>query len=196
MKGVMTMAITVRHYTEADREAVRGICVKTAQQRVRSESRRLFVLKTGCDYYLDCEPENCFVAVEADEDGAEQIVGYILCAADCETYARRYLEKYIPKLKEYSKLNARVARADVMVVGQFAAFFPAHLRLAVLPQARESEAGEMLVRALVEHLTAQRSKGVVVILNKKNTEAGNFFEQCGFSFLRRISNCMAYGMDL
>ena len=132
------MAITVRPYTEADRDAVRLICVATAEHRVRSESRRLFVLKTSCDYYLECEPETCFVAVRTAEDGTEKVVGYVLCAADCETYAQRYLNKYIPKLQEYSKLNARVARADVMVYGQFAAFFPAHLRLAVLPEARGS----------------------------------------------------------
>ena len=190
------MAITVRPYTETDRDAVHLICVTTAPHRVRSETRRFFVLKTMCDYYLDCEPENCFVAVSTAEDGSEKIVGYVLCAADCETYAQRYLNKYIPKLKEYSKLNARVARADVMLVGQFAAFFPAHLRLAVLPEARGGEAGELLVQELVAHLTAQRCKGVCVILNKKNAEGGDFFKRCGFSYLRQISSYMAYGLDL
>ncbi|MBQ7547943.1 MAG: hypothetical protein IJT41_13385 [Clostridia bacterium] len=190
------MEITVRPYTEADRDAVRLICVATAQHRVRSETRRFFVLKTSCDYYLECEPENCFVAVRTQADGSEKIVGYVLCAADCETYARRYLEKYIPKIKEYSKLHARVARGDVMMVGQFAAFFPAHLRLALLPEERAGEAGELLVRMLVAHLTEQRSKGVCVILNKKNAEERDFFKRCGFSFLRQIGAYAAYGLDL
>ena len=189
------MEITVRPYTETDRDAVRLICVATAQHRVRSETRRFFVLKTSCDYYLECEPENCFVAVRTQEDGSEKVVGYILCAADCETYARRYLQKYIPKIKEYSKLHARVARGDVMMAGQFAAFFPAHLRLAVLPEDRGKGVGTALVEALTAHLQENRSKGVVVILNKKNSAAQEFFKARGFSPLQPIGSGFAYGLD-
>ena len=189
------MAISVRPYSQADHDAVRLICAATAEHRARSESRRLFLFKTACDYYLECEPENCFVAVDTAEAG-EKVVGYVLCAADCETYARRYMDKYIPKLKEYSKLNARVARADVMMVGQFANFFPAHLRIAVLPEYRRRGAGKALVDTLRSHLRQRRSKGIVVILNKKNDAAEAFFKACGFSFLRRIGSVNAYGFDL
>ena len=83
-----------------------------------------------------------------------------------------------------------------MLAGQFAAFFPAHMRLQVLREERGQGAGEALVRTLAEHLTAQRGKGIVVILNKKNTEAGAFFKQCGFSFLRKTPGGIAYGLDL
>ena len=189
------MDYTVRQYTESDRDAVHLVCMATAEHRVRSESRRLFVLRTTCDYYLDSEPENCFVAEKTLEDGTSRVVGYILCAADCEAYARRFRDKILPKIKEYSKMYARVARTDVLMYGRFAMFFPAHLRLAVLPDDRGKGVGTALVEALLERLQAQRSKGVVVILNKKNSAAQEFFKARGFSPLQPIGSGFAYGLD-
>lgn len=189
------MDYTVRPYTEADRDAVHLICMATAEHRVRSETRRLFLLRTTCDYYLDNEPENCFVAEKTLEDGSRRVAGYILCAADCETYARRVSDRILPKIKEYSKMYARVARTDVLMYGQFAMFFPAHLRLAVMPEDRGRGVGTALVQTLTAHLQANRSKGVVVILNKKNNTARMFFLHCGFSALRPIGNGFAYGLD-
>lgn len=192
---VRNVDFTVRPYTQADRDAVHLICVATAERRVRSESRRLYLLRTACDYYLDNEPENCFVAEKTLDNGESRVVGYILCAADCETYARRFRDRILPKIQEYSKLDARVARADILMYGRFAMFFPAHLRLAVLPDDRGKGVGTALVEALTAHLQAQRSKGVVVILNKKNTAARTFFLQRGFSALQPIGSGFAYGLD-
>ena len=189
------MDYIVRPYTEADRDAVHLICMATAEHRVRSESRRLFLLRTTCDYYLDNEPENCFVAEKTLDDGARRVVGYILCAAECEAYARRFRDRILPKIAEYSKLNARIARADILMYGRFAMFFPAHLRLAVLPDDRGKGVGTALVEALTSHLRAQRSKGVVVILNKKNNAARAFFQARGFSALQPIGSGFAYGLD-
>ena len=139
------MTYEIRPFEEKDRRAVRELCLDTQERAPRTEARRLFLCLTKCDYYLDCEPENCFVAVTQGEDGTQQVIGYILCAADCETYARRYMDKYMPKIKTYGKMNAYFARTDVMVYGRFAAFFPAHIRVAVLPSARRQGIGTALV---------------------------------------------------
>lgn len=189
------MEIIVRPYTEKDAEAVHSICMATAAHRVRNESGRLFLFKTSCDYYIDCEPENCFVASRRSEDGTQKVIGYALCALDCERYAKRFIDKYLPKIKEYSKLNAHVAKADVAIYGQFANFFPSHMRLAVLPDDRRQGAGEKLVEAVCAHLSARKSKGVVIIADKKNKAAQPFAEHCGFSFLRTVGSGLAYGMD-
>lgn len=189
------MEIIVRPYLENDLDAVHNICMATAVHRVRNESGRLFLFKTSCDYYLDCEPENCFVAVRREEDGTEKVIGYALCAADCERYARRFVDKYIPKIKEYSKLNAHVAKTDVLIYGQFAGFFPSHMRLAVLPEMRRQGAGTLLVQAVCSHLSEQRSKGVLIIAEKKNKAAEAFAKSCNFSRLREVGSGIAYGID-
>ena len=192
----MTMAAEIRPYAGRDREAVRSICMTTAQPQPRSESKRFYLFQTACDYYLDCEPENCFVAEETDENGEKRIVGYLLCAADCEDYARRFKEKYMPKLKQYGKLNAYFARTDVMLFGQFAAFFPAHIRISVLPAWRRQGIGRALVEAIQPHLAAQRGKGIVAVVTKRNTAAKAFFAACGFSVIRDFGGGTAYGLDL
>ena len=189
------MDYSVRPYVGSDRDAVHLICMATAEHRVRSETRRLFLLRTTCDYYLDNEPENCFVAEKTLDDGTKRVVGYILCAADCETYARRVRDRILPKIKEYSKMYARVVRADVLMYCQFAMFFPAHLRIAVLPEDRGKGAGTALVETLTAHLREDRSKGVVVILNKKNYAGRTFFLHRGFSALRQIGSGFALGLD-
>ena len=186
------MEFEIRPYAQTDREAVREICVSTALQRPRSETRRLLYLLRTCDYYLDCEPENCFVA--ADADGT--VVGYALCAADCETFARRFKERYMPKIKEYSKLVAYFARTDVLLFGQFAMFFPAHVRLAVVPDARRQGVGAALIDALREQLTAHRGKGILAVVEKKNRPARDFFRAYGFSLLQEFGGGTAFGLDL
>ena len=190
------MAVDVRPYTAGDREAVRSICMATAQPQPRTESKRLFVYQTSCDYYLDCEPENCFVAEETDENGEKRIVGYLLCAADCEDYARRFKDKYMPKLKQYSKVNAYFARTDILLYGQFAAFFPAHIRLAVLPPYRRQGIARALVDAIRPQLLSQRGKGILAVAPKRNTAAKAFFAAYGFSVIRDFGGGTVYGLDL
>ena len=190
------MAIDIRPYTAGDREAVRSVCMTTAQPQPRTEAKRFYLYQTACDYYLDCEPENCFVAEETAQDGTKRVVGYLLCAADCEDYARRFKDKYMPTLKQYSKVSAYFARTDVLLFGQFAAFFPAHIRIAVLPSYRRQGVGRALIDALKPHLLSQRGKGILAIVTKRNTQAKAFFAACGFSVLRDFGGGTAYGIDL
>lgn len=190
------MTYSIRPFAEKDRRAVREICLDSALRKPRTEARRLYLFLTTCDYYLDCEPENCFVAEAEDADGTRTIVGYILCAEDCETFARRYMDKYMPRLKQYGKLTAYSARTDIMVVGRFAAFFPAHIRLAVVPSAQRQGVGAALVQTLREHLSARKGKGILAIVEKRNSAAMQFFPAVGFSVLQTFGAGVAFGMDL
>ncbi len=185
------MEWTIRPFSENDREDVRALCEMSAPRRIRTEQKRLFLRKMQCDYYLDCEPEHCFVA----SDG-EKTVGYILCAADCEQYARRYMERYYPKLKEYSRVQASLARGEVLHYGEHANFFPAHFRLFVRSDCRRQGVGTALVGALREHLSAYNIKGMMTYASKKDTVAAAFALNCGFSLLSGRENPLPWGMDL
>ena len=66
----------IRPYEEKDRENVRHVCIVTAGCADKSEDEKQFILTLYCDYYIEKEPDNCFVIAD-DEDNA---VGYILCA--------------------------------------------------------------------------------------------------------------------
>lgn len=185
------MEFTIRPYTEKDREEVRGICERSSAHRVRTEQRRLFLRKMQCDYYLDCEPEHCFVA----SDG-EKLVGCILCSSDCELFARRYLDKYIPKLKEYSKVQAFLARGEVLHYSEHANFFPAHFRLFVLPECRRQGVGTALTERLCAHLSDLHIKGILAFAPRKSEAAPALAKKCGFSALRDKGDTIPWGMDL
>ena len=189
------MSIIIRPYESKDFDDVRLICVATSSFRVRNESKRLYLLKMYCDYYIECEPENCFVAVDVDEEGKEKVVGYTLCAIDCESYAKRFLEKYLPKIKSYSKLNAHFAKSEVMLYGRFASFFPAHMHIDILPGYQKQGIGRMLVDALKNHLSERNVKGVMLIAGKKNENAKAFYRKNGFSLLENLGGNSIFGFD-
>lgn len=189
------MTITVRPYTPGDAEAVRSICVSCAPHRIRTETKRLYLFKTACDYYLDCEPEKCLVAIRTDEEGRETVIGYAFAAVDCESYAKRMVDRYIPKLKEYGKMNAHFAKMDVMEYVQFANFFPAHIRLCVLPSERGQGAEEKLLQEEIILIKNYSGKGAVILVSKKDSAMGEILLKNGFSFVRKSGQSDAYGFD-
>ena len=93
--------VQVRPYEPRDREAVREICRRTG---LKGDPTFRFFEDTGvlvaiyADYYLDHEPDNCFVA---EIDG--KIVGYQLA---CRDTARR---QRVMRTRIYPRLAARVA---------------------------------------------------------------------------------------
>ncbi len=189
------MSVMIRPYRTSDFDDVRLICVATAGFKVRSESRRMFLLKLYCDYYLECEPENCYVAVDVDEDGKEKVVGYVLSALDCESYAKRFFDKYLPKIKEYSKFNAYFARTEVLLYGKFASFFPAHMHIDILPAYQKQGIGTKLVDTIKDHLRERGAKGVMLIMGKKNDGAKAFYKKNQFSFLENVGGNSIFGFD-
>lgn len=191
----MVVSVIIRPYENKDFDDVRLICVATASFRVRNESKRMFLLKMYCDYYIECEPENCFVAVDVDAEGNEKVVGYTLCAIDCEAYAKRFFDKYLPKIKSYSKFNAYFARTEVLLYGKFASFFPAHMHIDILPAYQKQGIGTKLIDTLKEHLREKGVKGVMLIAGKKNDGAKIFYKKNDFSFIENIAGNTVFGFD-
>ena len=191
------MSISVRPYEAKDYDQVRLICIATSDTKVRSETKRTFILKMYCDYYIESEPKNCFVAVDIDEEsGEEKVVGYILCAADCENYARNFLKNYLPKIKETGRLNGFSARSEVFLYSRHAAFFPAHLHIDILPAYQRQGIGHMLVDTLLEHLRGMKVKGVMLVAGKKNVKGCSFYKKYGFSEVGNVGPGIVFGIDL
>ena len=68
-----TQQIGIRPYQQKDKQAVRGICIATSGLPVETQRQKEPLLLQYCDYYLEQEPEACFVAV----DKTDTPVGYI-----------------------------------------------------------------------------------------------------------------------
>ncbi|MCL2508898.1 MAG: GNAT family N-acetyltransferase [Oscillospiraceae bacterium] len=191
------MNIEIRPYERRDFDQVRLICIATDNRPARSETRRTFVLKTYCDYYIETEPRNCFVAVDLDADpGGGKVAGYILCAEDYEDYAKNFAKNYLPKIKETGWMNSVMVRAEVRVFGRHAAFFPAHMHIDILPAYQRQGVGGRLVDTLVAHLKAKKIKGVMLIVGSKNIKGCSFYRKYGFSEIGKIGSGIEFGLDL
>ncbi len=131
-----------------------------------------------------------------DDTGEEKVVGYVLCAADCESYAKNFMKNYMPKIKESSKINAYTARSEVYLYTRHAAFFPSHLHIDILPAYQRQGIGHRLIDALAAHLTEKKSKGVMLVAGKKNVKGCSFYRKYGFSEIGKVGPGIIFGMDL
>ena len=96
-----TQQIGIRPYQQKDKQAVRGICIATSGLPVETQRQKEPLLLQYCDYYLEQEPEACFVAV----DKTDTPVGYILCSKDYQAYQARFRKSYLPLIQARSILR-------------------------------------------------------------------------------------------
>lgn len=86
----------IRQFTGKDRDAVRAICMETGQRgnptRVFFEDEEVAAMLFA-DYYMQYEPESCFVA---EIDG--EVVGYMLGCQDRRRYVRVMATRIVPRV--------------------------------------------------------------------------------------------------
>jgi hypothetical protein len=98
--------VRVRPARPEDRERIRAICQRSVLRGYPTE--RIFedveiVSRLFADYYLDHEPESCFVA---EVDG--EVVGYALACKDTRRYLRTMIWRILPRVL------GRIVRAVVL----------------------------------------------------------------------------------
>ena len=83
---------SIRNFNSKDSENLKAICIETASDIFRGKKiTEIALVDVYCRYYIEQEPDNCFVV--ADQDDVAK--GYILCAKDYEEYRRLFKEKYL-----------------------------------------------------------------------------------------------------
>ena len=168
----------IRSFDEKDRENCRDICHKTATAPEYVKSKDLVCL-LYCDYYLDNEPDNCFVL--ADED--DNTIGYILCGVDQWAFDKG-MKPYLKKVRKLSfgqwfgHMVANLAEKGL------AKKYPSHLHIDILPEGQRQGYGTQLIKALEDHLRAVGSKGVRLGVGGSNTGAHAFYEANGYTLLK------------
>lgn len=180
---------TVRPYNEKDRERVQKICLDDAGCQNSSEDTKKFILIMYCDYYIEQEPENCFVAVD-DNDNA---IGYIICAENYEKYARIFNELYLPKAAAISAKRYVDAKLDMLSHSMFKKQYPAHLHIDIDERYHRLGIGTLLMSTLISHLRKKNIGGVMLVCGAENKQAINFYNKNGFKTLinTKIGKAMA-----
>ena len=182
----------IRPFAEKDKEDVRFICLNSEGPCDLSESSQHFILTTYCDYYLEQEPENCFVAA----DGDDRAVGYVICAEDFDQFRACFNRAYLSRFPKYDFKHRLDARASVILHEKYKQTYPAHLHIDVLPEYQRRGLGHLLIQTLASHLSLKGVPGVMLTVWTKNTVGRSFYEKYGFTFLEDAYGSAAYGLPL
>lgn len=184
--------MTIRPYQEKDKENVRFVCLNSDGPNEHCEETNFYILTTYCDYYIEQEPENCFVAVDEND----RAVGYVICTEDYDKYFAGITAGYVQRFPEENEdaRNGILHSADPQ--REYKAEYPAHLHIDLLPEYQRMGIGHKLVDALCAHLRAKGIPGVMLTAGPDNVKGRNFYRKYGFTELQVTESDVAYGLKL
>lgn len=176
-----------------DIPATEQICLATADARLRKdETARENTLLLYNRYYTRACLEDCFAAV----NGADEEVGYILCAPDYTVYCNGFRENECKEIRKLGFLRGVRAYFEPGLQKKYAKKYPAHLHIDLLPEAQGQGAGTALMDALKAHLRAKNVQGVFLCVGKDNKKALRFYKKQGFQVLNIVGGAVLMGCIL
>lgn len=182
--------MNIRKYQEKDFEATKFVCLNDMIGKPNYEKVIEYVEVMFCRYYLEKEPENCFVAVDEND----RVIGYTYGSADYDKYQANFSEY----LKMVEEIESRRFLADALTEMYDHAIYkndyPAHLHIDILPDYQSKGIGSKLIKAFCDNLREQNVKGVMLIVGTENEGARRFYERNGFILLQDKPSGAAYGM--
>ena len=184
--------MTIRPYENKDKENVRFVHLNSEGPCKSSKRGINFSLAVYCDYYIEKEPENCFVAVDEND----RAIGYIICAQDFDSFYPVFLSEYRTKIKKWEFKRRKSALRSVIPHEKYKEEYPAHLHIDVLPEYQRMGLGHKMTDALLAHLKAKGIKGVMLTTWIKNEKGRGFYDKYGFTLLAEMKNCAVYGIKL
>lgn len=182
--------MTIRPFEKRDTENVRYICLNCDGPSDMSPETEHFILVTYCDYFIEKEPYNCFVA--ADEN--DNAVGYILCTENYDSFIECFRSEYIPRIPEEHTKYRMYASLSAVLQGKYKSEYPAHLHIDILPEYQRKGIGHRLTDQLCTHLKSKGIKGVMLTVSANNLSGVAFYEKYGFSLIENNPDGIAYGI--
>ncbi len=182
--------IEIRKYNKNDYKQVQKICVATADEALLSRpNMEEKVLGCYCNYYIEKEVENCFVAVDD-----KKVIGYILCAENAEKWTEDFKKYYIEKastaeLKEYY-LNSTILPL------KFVNDYSAHLHIDILNEYQRMGIGHKLMDNLIAHLRNKGINGLMLVVSSDNEKGIKFYNKFGFNIVEKTEYVVVMGIKL
>ncbi len=165
----------IRPYHEKDKNNVRNICIATSVGHDAPEKEKLFILNLYCDYYIEQEPQNCFVLADENDDA----VGYILCSENLKRYTKNMCT-YRSLIKSKGIAKYLYSWGEIFAHLPAATKCKAHMHIDILPPYQHKGYGTKLLDALKENLSAKGINSVMLVVNSSNKKAVNFYKKNGF----------------
>lgn len=185
--------MNIRKAQEKDIKTMEKICIETAPPALQKDERtREITLQTYHKFYTRASLENCFVAVNEQDEA----VGYILCAPDYETYLAEFRQTELRKIFRLHPLKGIYAYGESLTQKPYAKAFPAHLHIDILEPYHRMGLGTALMEALKAHLKEQHCKGIFLSVGKANIGAVAFYQSQNFKILKTIGGAHLMGCSL
>ncbi len=171
--------ITIRPFQEKDRERVQALCIANAKIDEADEALKQYILLMYCNYYIEQEPENCFVAVNDDDE----VIGYTYCAENCDIYEQKFSEIYLPQAFALSLKYYIDAKLDIITHTMFRNQYPAHLHIDIFDEYQGQGIGSKLLDTLKQHLMGKGVRSLMLVCGSDNDGAIRFYERNGYEQL-------------
>ncbi len=192
--------VFIREYKPQDRKGVINVCWRTGYMgepaEGRFDDRYLFGL-LFCLYYVDYEPENCYVAVE-EQNG--QVIGYILSSFNSEKQEIQFRKKMIRKIIRRAFLYTlwrypktfrvfwyfkKIFQEEPKIPNEKGLFapYPAHFHIDILPKYHRQGIGTQLMTNLENHFKNHKVEGVHLGTSERNIKAIAFYQKLGYSVI-------------
>ncbi len=182
--------MTVVPYDPKYAEALRQICLETADSLEAEAEQQTYVLSMYCNCYL--EQGHAFVLL----DEQQQPQGYIFYAEEYADHIRQ-MQPYLEKLAGLSSpLYSMMARAELGGYEANAERYPAHLHVDIREPHTGAGGGSLLMNALVAHLTARGVKGLMLMVSASNERAITYYRKHGFETLSENPMSLVLGKTL
>lgn len=167
--------MTIRPYQEKDKNNVRNICISTSVGYEAPEKEKLFILNLYCDYYIEQEPQNCFVLADGNDDA----VGYILCSENLKRYTKNMCT-YRSLIRSKGMMKYLYSWGEIIAHLPASKKCKAHMHIDILPDYQHKGYGSMLVNALKENLSSKGINSVMLVVGADNKNAVKFYKKNGF----------------
>jgi GNAT superfamily N-acetyltransferase len=182
--------VTLRPYRPSDAQALRDVCLRTAQ--AGGDATGLYVSDAlmpdvFATPYVEFAPDLAFVLDAAPEGGVQ---GYVLGVADTARFVSWFRAVWVPKLAlAYEHVAPPRTRCELirhlgftperMLIPELGRY-PAHLHIDILPPLQRQGWGRALMNALVAALRERRVPGLHLTMDAANVEARRFYDRLGF----------------
>ena len=182
----------IRPYEPKDHDAVEFVCLNSEGPCDLNETGQFYILTTYCDYFIEKEPQNCFVAV----NDADEAVGYIICAENYDRFLPVFLAEYVSRFSPDDLYRRRSAEDSTLLQKKHKSEYPAHLHIDLLPEYQRQGLGSRLVDTLADHLRKKGVSGVMLTVGASNDVGRSFYTKYGFTRIDALPDDVAYGLRL